>query len=152
MQVIFLQDVRGYGKRGELKDIKDGFARNFLIPRGYAKMATSDAMRRWESDERQRMQNRQKTLSYLCEQSEIINHLTFLAELVADKNGSIFTPVNKSAIRNFLATKNVRVDEEQIELTHSLKEEGMREVKIKLGQGIEAILKIHIAHKIEPRG
>lgn len=150
MRIIFLQDVRGYGTKGELKEIKDGFARNFLIPKGLAKLATGDALRHWESDQRQLAQNKQKTASRLSGQAQSIQESLFAAELLADKNGSVYASVNKSAIKDFLATKNVRIEEEQIDLAHSFKEEGMHEVKIKLGHGVEAILKIRIAHKAKP--
>lgn len=147
MQIIFLQDVKGYGRKGELKDIKDGFARNFLIPKKLAHVATQDVLRKWESDQQQQAHSRQQQLSHMAEQAEKIRHLHLDAELAADKNGGVFASVNKQAVRAFLAKQGVAIDDEAIELIHPLKEQGKHEVIIKLGKGLEVKLSVIISHQ-----
>lgn len=147
MQVIFLQDVKGYGRKGELKDIKDGFARNFLIPKKLAQIATQDVLRRWESDQQQQAHSRQQQFSHTAERAEKIRHMQFAAELAADKNGSVFASVNKQAVREFLAKQDIDIEDEAIVLDHPLKEQGKHEIIIKLGQGVETKLPVHISHK-----
>ncbi len=147
MQVIFLQDVKGYGKKGELKDIKDGFARNFLIPKRLAAAATQDVLRKWESDQQQQTHSRQQQLSHVTEQAERIKHMEFAAQLPADKNGGVFASVNKQSVREFLAKQGIAVADEAIMLDHPLKEQGRHEVAIKLSQGMETKLPVLISHK-----
>lgn len=147
MQIIFLQDVKGYGRKGELKDIKDGFARNFLIPKKLAQVATQDVLRKWESDQQQRAHSRQQLLSHTAERAEKIRHMQLNAELASDKNGGVFASVSKQAIREFLAKQGIEIDDEAVLLDRPLKERGKHEVMIRLGQGVEAKLPVSISHK-----
>ncbi len=146
MLVIFLQNVRGVGAKGELKDIKDGYARNFLIPKGLAQFASPDVLKRWRMEQEQREHQKQKLAQRAQRDAERIHSLVFEAALSADKRGGVFASVNKQAIRKYLAEQGIAVDDGQIELEHPVKEEGMHAARIKLGQGIEANLMIRITH------
>lgn len=150
MQIILLQDIRGIGKKGELKDIKDGYARNFLIPRKMAMAATEDNMKQWHREQSQQSEHRQKQKSELEKRAHAMAATVFSHELPVDKNGGVFGAVNKQTIKDFLMRHHIEVSSEQIKLEHPLKDQGTYDVAIDLGQGVEALLKVAVIHKQKP--
>ncbi len=147
MQVILLQDIKGIGKKGELKEMKDGYARNLLIPQKMAIAATAENMKQWTIQQRQLSEHNQKQHSDLLKQAQKIETVLYAHELPTDKNGSVFGAVNKQSIKDFLISHQIEVSNEYILLEHPLKEQGEYTVGIDLGQGITGTLKIVITHK-----
>lgn len=145
MRVILLEDVRGIGNKYEVKEVKGGYARNFLIPRNLAKLATPEALKKlavqkanWEAAEREIRKNIEAIAKNLEGRS-----LTFF--LKVDEKGHPYSSINKdmilSAIRdNHLVTKE-RVN---IKLDHPLKELGTHEIEVDFKKGIKTKFKIEL--------
>lgn len=151
MQVILLQDIKGIGKKGELKEIKNGYSRNFLIPRKMAMAATGENLKQWHRQQLELQAREQRHRMELEKQAQEISQLTYTHELLKDKTGGIFGAVNKQTIKDFLMRHYIKVSSEQIKLEHSLKDQDEYRVPIDLGQGIEAVLKIVVVHKQQSR-
>jgi len=147
MRIILLQDIKGIGKKGECKDVKNGYSRNFLIPKHLAMAATKENLKQWHRQQLDQQVREQKHRAELERQAQDIAQLTYTHELVMDKTGGIFGAVNKQTIKDFLARHYIKVSSEQIKLEHSLKDQSEYKVPIDLGQGIEAVLKIVVVHK-----
>lgn len=133
MKVIFLEDVSGGGRKFDVKEVKDGYARNFLIPQKLAKPATSAAMREIES--------------FRKKESEYVKHLEVLARqlgersltfyLKTDEHGSVFGSVTKEMILKGLRdTELVTKERMSVKLDHPLKEFRKYEIEADLGHGI----------------
>ncbi|MEW5805711.1 MAG: 50S ribosomal protein L9 [Patescibacteria group bacterium] len=148
MKVILLQDIKSLGRKGELKEVKTGYARNFLIPKKLAEIANPEALARWQKEQRQKQEQEEKDLEKFKQWQGEINQLVFEAELEQAKDGSVFAGVSKQMINRYLVGQGIgELAKDAIELEHSLKDEGEYKIKINLGKGLAAELKISIKHK-----
>lgn len=145
MKVIFLKDVSGQGRKGEVKEVNDGFAKNFLIAKGLAAVATSEIQTKVVKEKQEqeakkvREQERLKKLKI-----ELEKRVFSLFMKVGDK-GQVFSGVHEkdivNAINNDLGTA---LEKNQIELPSVIKQVGEHQVAVKLGAGIAAKIKINI--------
>ncbi len=148
MKVILLQDIKNIGKKGEIKEVKDGHARNLLIPQKLAEIATEQALAHWQRLQKQKQQEKQENLEQLLQWQEKISQLVFRVELEQGKDGSVFGSVNKQSIKDYLKKQGIgKLEKDAVKLDHSLKDQGEYQAKILLGKGIEAMLKISIKYK-----
>ncbi|GAF41936.1 50S ribosomal protein L9 [Agrilactobacillus composti DSM 18527 = JCM 14202] len=150
MKVIFLQDVRGKGKRGDVKDVPDGFAQNFLIKQGKAKAATAQAMS--ELKGKQKAEDRQKA-------EELAEAKDFKKRLEADKtvvqiqskageDGRLFGSVPSKQIAQALEKQfAMKVDKRKMDLPEPIRSLGYTNVPVKLFPGVEATIRVHITEQ-----
>jgi large subunit ribosomal protein L9 len=143
MKVVFTQDVRGIGKKNEIKEVKDGYARNFLIARGLAVQAVGDALHRAKQAkeyEKEKTLRIEKEIELLREK---IAAQSLIFTLAADEDGKTFGSVTKDAIAKALREHKwlgqARVD---IVMDHPLKTLGKHTVLVRLHGGSEAQLTI----------
>lgn len=150
MQVIFLKDVKGKGQKGQVKNVADGYARNFLIPQGSAVPATPAALARLEAE-----RSKGETESKEAEQriARIIQNLKdkkieFL--LKTDEKGSVFGSVTGEMIEKALREHGfVTKDRVNAPLAHPIKEFGEHQVELHFHKGLTA--KIGVVVKPQPR-
>lgn len=151
MKVIFTQNIENY-KVGDIKEVADGYARNFLIPKNIAIVATP-----------QEIENVKKRLVKLKkEEEEKIKDLKALAEKLQkisidikvevgpkDKEGKqkLFGSITNAQIEEKLHEKGFKIDKREIEIGEQIKEPGEYKIKIKLGHGIETDVKIKVLPK-----
>jgi len=148
MRVILLKDIKGVGKKGELKEIKDGFARNFLIPQKQAEPATPEVRARWQRISANKEKQGEENLERINQAKEKLTNLVFNVELKTTKDGGVVESVNKQSIKNFLEKQGIKnMEKDRIRLEHNLKDAGEHLVKISLGRSVEAIIKIVVVHK-----
>ena len=141
MQVIFLKDVKGQGKKGEIKDVSDGYAINFLIKRGLALKKTEGSLNKLKEQiiesEKQDLENRDNALKLKNELEK-----TTLKFKVKAANGKMFGSISSKQIREELKKIGYNVEKNKIENT-SINSLGMHVVKIALYKDIIAELKVH---------
>lgn len=142
MKVLFLQDVRGVGRKFEIKEVADGYARNFLIPRKLAQVA----------DERSQLvkaDHDQKMAASLAELKAAIAMLAkepFEFSVKAGKQGEVFGSVSKKDIEERLHAKGFKKCE--VMLDHPIKSTGEQEVEVNFGQGVHGKAKIKITPSV----
>lgn len=146
MKVIFLSDVRGKGKRGEVKEVPSGYAQNFLIKKGLAKEATSQAMGelRGQQKAKAKLEAEEKAeAEQLKEKMEAENfEVTIKAKSGAD--GRLFGSVpSKQIAEALLKQHNIKVDKRKIELENPIRSLGFTNVPVKLHHDVVAVLKVH---------
>lgn len=145
MKIIFLQDVRGVGRRYDVKDVSDGYARNFLFPNKLAEPATDSSLKKIESMRAARDAEDAAIMKKLEESKREIEAATIQFELKADKSGAPFASVNKETIltalreHKFVTTEHVGMD-----LKHPIKTYGEHVIPIDLKKGVTAKLKIKV--------
>ncbi len=149
MKIILLKDIRNIGGKNEIKEVADGYARNFLFINNLAKPATPTAVKELEKLKSELNKNEAELKKHLEELARKINATSIEFPLKADENGSIFGSVNKDAILKSLREHKIIGKERlDIELDHPIKEIGTHKVKVDLKKGIRATLGVIIRQQM----
>jgi large subunit ribosomal protein L9 len=145
MKVLLIKDVKGLGKTGEVKEVKDGYGKNFLIGNGLAKHATTEVLRKWESDKKKQAELEAFEIKQLNEFKEKLDSTTLKIEHKVGKNDHLFGSITKDEIAHELKDQySMEIDKKGIGLKKAIKTTGIFETDIKLGHGIHASLKIEV--------
>lgn len=147
MRVILLQDVENLGKKGEIKEVAPGYARNFLIPRGLAILASKGALRLAE----ERLKAQERKLKLLKEKAQKIKQeiekKIFKIEVKGGPKGKIFGSVTPKEIAQLIDKETgFKIDKKQI-IEEPIKELGEYKIKVKLAEGVEAQVKLKVEAK-----
>jgi len=143
MKVVFLADVKNIGKKGEIKNVADGFARNFLFPQKLSELATNAAMQKSQLEMSKEMQAQEEALQKIQKLAEKLAGSEIVIQAKA-KKGKLFGAVSKKKILKELEKMGVSVEEKAIILKESIKEVGDYEIKVELGHGIETTFNLKI--------
>jgi large subunit ribosomal protein L9 len=148
MKVIILQDIKGIGKKFDIKEIKDGYARNFLIPRGLAKIATDSSIKELET-KKSALEKREKELKLKLESlAKKLSEREFVFSLNVGKKGEVFGSITKEDLKTRIdADVNADLHEYiennlEIKLEKPIKIIGEHQVEINLGKGIKTTIKL----------
>lgn len=146
MQVIFRRDVRGVGKKNETKQVADGYAKNFLIPRGLAEPATTDGLERVTAHQAAVVERAAEQEKHLRELVRKLRDATLDLRLRTDAKGTIFGSVTKEVIMQAMREKGwVTADDRfEIEMPHPLKAVGDHEVEVRFRTDIRAKLIVRV--------
>ena len=147
MQIILNKDIDALGKAGEIITVKDGFARNYLIPQGMATIATKKNIQATQKNIEVQARKDAKTRSNLEALSERLNKLTLKFELQAGEDDKLFGSVTNSMISEAIAEKGFTVDRKEIEMEETIKSVGNHFVNVKLGKGFSGRVKIKVSAK-----
>ena len=144
MKVILKKDVANLGKTGELKTVRDGYGRNFLMPRGLAETATPGAMKAWKNSEAKRTKRVSVQTTGLVALAAKISGVTLSFSRPVSEEGAMFGSVAKSDIIKNLAAADIEVHKDMIKLPASIKAVGSFEVEIALKPEITAKVRITV--------
>lgn len=145
MKVLLIKDVKGLGKKGEIKEVKDGYGQNFLIGKGFALLATHEVIKKHEAGERKKAADEAAEIERLRGIEKELSKLTLTIKRKLGANGSLFGAVTKDEIAHeLLEQKNIEIDKKIVEIDHVIKATGIFDITVKLGHGIHAPLKIEI--------
>ncbi|UQS84356.1 50S ribosomal protein L9 [Bombilactobacillus thymidiniphilus] len=150
MRVIFKQDVRGKGKRGEVKEVADGYARNFLIKNGKAEAATTKAVSELNGKKQAEQREKDEEFAAATMTKEVLEKDETVVELTskAGSDGRLFGSIPSKQIAQALAQQyKIEIDKRKIELAEPIKALGYTNVPVKLYPGIEATIRVHVAEK-----
>ena len=147
MQIILNQDVDTLGKAGEIITVKDGFARNYLIPQGIATMATKKNIEATNKNIEIQERKDARTRTNLEALAERLNKLTLKFDLKAGEDDKLFGSVTNIMIAEAIAEKGYTVDRKEIEMEEAIKSVGNHYVVVKLGNGFTGRIKIKVAAK-----
>ena len=148
MKVILLKDVKGTGKKGEVKEVSDGYARNFLIKKGVAVEASQTNMK--ETDEKETSKERKALIEYeeavlLGKQMEEIN---IQIEVKAGEGGRLFGSITSKEIAEQLKKqKNLDIDKRKILMDEPIRTLGSTFVEIKLHQKVTTKIRVDVKEK-----
>ena len=144
MRVIFLQDVKGQAKKNEIKEVKDGYAKNFLIKNGYALPATDanygyvKKKQEKEDLEEQELIKKMNSLKAKLEKEQIV------FKVKTGKNESIFGRISTKQIKEELIKLGYKIDKTAIKLDHDIVSLGMHNIEVVLHKKVIAVIKVSV--------
>lgn len=139
MKVLFLKDVKKVGRKSEVKEVNDGYGRNFLIPEKLAIMATPEILSKQKDSEKHELAE----LEYLKKIKVALEKEVFSFKVKTGKDGSVFSSIDKKNISDKLKQeKNITV--EKVMLDRPIKTLGMHVVDVILGQNIMTKIKLEV--------
>jgi len=145
MKVILLQDVKGKGKKGQMLEISDGYARNFLLPRKLAVEATPDAVNTMRMNDKAAAEKAAKERAEALEISRQLREMTVTVTAKGGGAGKLFGSVTSQEIADALKAKSgIVIDKRKIVLADPIKNVGTYTVQCKLGYEITAPLTVKI--------
>jgi len=140
VKVVLLKDVEKLGRVGEIKDVADGFARNFLIPQNLAKPATQQAIQEIEMKQAKKAKSAQMELEETQKIAEQLEGRELFIK-VKEKDGILFGSVNEKTIAKAFTEEGLNIQASNIKLEEPIKEIGDYDVHISLDHGLEANIK-----------
>ena len=145
MKVILLQDIKNVGKKDEIINANDGYARNFLFPKNLALEATKDNLLKLQAKKDSKAHKKNLEIEEFKRQAEVINKLTLEIAVKAGANGKIFGGVTPKEISEELNKKHkIQIDKKKIILKDTIKNIGRFTADIKFGDGVNAKLALNI--------
>lgn len=124
MKVIFLKDVKGSGKKGEIKEVADGYAKNFLLKNKLAVIADNKAMSENKIQKEAKDFHKQVEKEEAIKLAEKIKDKTITLEVKCGDNGKLFGAVTSKEVQEELAKQNIIIDKRKIELSENIKSAG----------------------------
>lgn len=148
MKVILLQEVENLGESGDIVTVKNGFGRNYLIPRGLARLATASSVKAWKEERRQASR---KLAQKQGDAQNLANELAKMDLVLRAKVGEenrIFGTITSAQLVEALAAEGVSVDRRKVELSEDVRMLGVYTATVKLHPEVTAELKF----RVEPEG
>lgn len=147
MKVIFLQDVKGKGKKGEIKDVAVGYAQNFLLKKGLATEATPQALSELQGKNKAKAKEEAENLEEAKQLKERIEAEGFEVEIKskAGEDGRLFGSIpSKQIAENLEKQHKIKVDKRKLDLEQPIKALGYTSVPLKLHKEVIAKLRVHV--------
>lgn len=137
MKIVLLENIKNIGKTGDIKDVSDGYARNFLLPRKMAEIATPEAVQRAKKISTEKVQKEKEDLEKTQQLAGKIDgmELTIKAK---EKKGKLFGSIGTKEIVETLKKQDVIIEEKSVMLKEPIKKVGEKEIIVQLNHGIEA--------------
>jgi len=147
MKVILLDDVTKVGRRGEVRDVSDGYARNFLIPKKLALSATAGNLKNLEHIQKQQEAKADRVKADAGALGARIEGLVFEVTRQASEEGKLFGSVTSQDIADFLAARGIKMDRKRITLEEPIKALGEFSVSMRLHDDVTAQLKVNVVRE-----
>jgi len=149
MKVILLEDVEKLGKKYDIKDVKDGYARNFLIPKKLAKKATKDVLKWLETQKESIEKIAEEDLKKAGDLASRLDGLELTIAVKIGEEGQLFESINNQKISEKMKEMGFEIKKSQIGLEKSIKELGEFPIKINLDHNLEVEIKLIITEEKE---
>lgn len=141
MKVVLMEDVEKLGKKGEVKEVSDGYARNFLIPQKKVNPATEKLTAWAKNEEAERIKNEEAELKAQQELAGKIDGQEFVIEAKSE-DGKLFGAVDEKEILKAIEKQGFKIEKENIKINKPIKELGQHQVDLKFKHGIEGKISI----------
>ncbi|PKG24298.1 50S ribosomal protein L9 [Niallia nealsonii] len=145
MKVIFLKDVKGKGKKGEVKNVADGYANNFLLKQGLAVEANTSAVSTLNAQKKKEEKQAIEELNEAKKLKEVIEKINVELNAKSGEGGRLFGSITSKQIAEELNKKHqIKIDKRKIELNDAIRSLGYTKVPVKLHQEVIATLNVHV--------
>ena len=144
MKVILTDEIRGLGSRGEIVTVKDGYARNFLIPKKLAREATSGNLKSIEQEKKKWALIAQQERDVAQKAADSVKGVKVTIHKRVGDTGQLFGSVTANEIADALVAKGVQVEKRRIELDHPIKSLGVHDVEVRLHRDVTAHIQVEV--------
>ena len=144
MKVILLKDVKGQGKKGEVVDVNEGYARNFLVKKGLAEVATASKLNELKQKKAAADYHKAEEVKATKALAEELKGKTFTVKIKAGQGGKVFGSVTGANIADSLQAAGYSVDKKKVVLAQPIKNVGTYEVDLKLMEGISSKINVTV--------
>ncbi|MFB9326613.1 50S ribosomal protein L9 [Paenibacillus aurantiacus] len=142
MKVIFLQDVKGQGKKGEVKEVSEGYVRNFLLPKGLVKPASDGNLKTLDIQKAAEVKRKEKEKEDAQAFAAKLEAITVVVKTKSGADGRLFGSVTSKQIAEALEKQGHKIDKRKIELEEPIRALGYTNVPLKLHPEVKATLKV----------
>ncbi|WP_101841908.1 50S ribosomal protein L9 [Halobacillus sp. Marseille-P3879] len=148
MKVIFTSDVKGKGKKGEIKNVSDGYARNYLLKNNLAVEATSGNMKAQQAKDAKKEQEAEEVKKEAEQLKEKLADMEVKLTAKSGDNGRLFGSITSKQIAEELKkSHNIKIDKRKIELDDPIRNLGYTNVPVKLHNDVTGTIRVHVAEK-----
>ncbi|MDQ0339300.1 large subunit ribosomal protein L9 [Caldalkalibacillus uzonensis] len=147
MKVILQQDVKGVGKKGEVKEVSDGYARNFLLKQNLAVEATPGNMKALKKKKQSEQKKAEEELRQAQELAAKLEKETVTLTAKAGEGGKLFGSITNKQIAEQLKKMNYKIEKRKIVLDEPIRSLGVTHVPVKLHPEVTATLKVHVVEQ-----
>ena len=144
MRVIFLKDVKGQGKKGEIKEVKDGYAQNFLIAKGFAEKLTEQSLGKYQREKKHEAEVDQEMRQQAEQLKNKLKDVKVSFKVKTGAGDKVFGSVSAKQIKDELEKHGYKIDKKQIDLDHALSSLGFHDVKINLYKEVYAKINVQL--------
>ena len=148
MKVILIDEIRGLGARGDVVNVKDGYARNYLLPKNLAREATPGNLKSIEQERKKWSLLVQQEKEKAQKAAESVKGVKVVIQKRVGENGQLFGSVTANEIADALMAKGIEVDKRRVELSHPIKSLGTHDVEVRLHREVAAQIQVEVI----PRG
>ncbi|HDJ6786222.1 50S ribosomal protein L9 [Staphylococcus aureus] len=144
MKVIFTQDVKGKGKKGEVKEVPVGYANNFLLKKNYAVEATPGNLKQLELQKKRAKQERQQEIEDAKALKETLSNIEVEVSAKTGEGGKLFGSVStKQIVEALKAQHDIKIDKRKMDLPNGIHSLGYTNVPVKLDKEVEGTIRVH---------
>ncbi len=147
MKVIFLADVKGKGKKGETKDVSEGYARNYLLPNKLAVEATGANLKNLAAKKKSEQKKEEEEHQAALDLKAKLEQLTIEIKAKSGEGGRLFGAVSSKQIAEALAKKDYKIDRRKIMLDDAIRSLGYTNVPVKIHPKVVATVKVHVVEE-----
>ena len=144
MEVIFIKDLKNQGKKGQIKNVKDGYAKNYLIKNGYAVIKNQQNLMILKHEEKKKEEQDELNRNKAKEQKEILEKITLEFKVKTGTNDKVFGSISAKQIKDKLQEQNINIDKKMIDIINPISSLGYHNINIVLYQDVIATIKIHV--------
>ena len=144
MKVIFIKDLKNQGKKGQIKEVKDGYGQNFLIKQGYAVLATDTSMKILDEENKRNKQQEQEIIKECEKLKQKIEKLKLQIKVKTGKEDRVFGNISSKQIVTELKKQGIDIDKKKVLIDSPLSSLGYHNIKINLHKKVLANLKVEL--------
>ena len=144
MEVIFIKDLKNQGKKGQIKNVKDGYAQNFLIKNGYAVAKTKENLSKLEHANAKKAEEDKNNKKIAEEQKEQLEKLVLEFKVKTGEADKVFGSISPKQIKDELQVQGFKIEKNQIDSSKQISSLGFHNVEIALYPGVTATIKVHL--------
>lgn len=149
MKVIFTDNVKGVASRGDAKNVKPGYFRNYLLPFGKAQLATDSLLKEWEERRKKMMIEKEQLKAQLEEMKRRLAEAKLRIEKKVTKKGTLYGGIKPADIAKAIKEQfKLEVPETAVVMTTQIKTIGIFDVKLDFGEGVETALPVEVVEKV----
>ena len=144
MKVILTEEIRGLGTRGDIVTVKDGYARNFLIPKNLAREASAGNLKAVEQERKKWALLGQQEKEAAQKAADKVKGVKIVIQKRVGDQGHLFGSVTANDIADALVAKGIEVDKRRIEMGHPIKNTGLHDVEVRLHREVTAQIQVEV--------